>query len=155
MQNVDFATYELLDAAKRILIEHGWTAKEQNDPERAIVGFVLCDPKIQEMQWLRWMPFGRELEPKIVTYDSGPEFIALLRSLVIQPGSGSLFEPCHDMGNDMCGFAWYSQYKAGIAEVYRINMNTLISNDEVIHDLRSILMQVQLLAKSEKTKWQA
>lgn len=149
MQNVDFATYEQMDAAKRLLIEHGWTAKEQSDPTRAIVGFVLCDPKIQEMRWLRWLPFGRELEPQVTVCSSGPEFIDILRSHILQPYLPDLLEPCDDMEHDMCGFAWYGKYRAGIAEIYRISINQLLSDDS-IHNLRNILTQIQYLARVEK-----
>jgi hypothetical protein len=152
MENVDFATYEQMDAAKRVLIEFGWTAKEQNVPERAIVGFAMCDPTIQEIRWFRWLPFGRELEPKIITCNSGEEFVGFLQSHVLE---GDLFEPCDDMDHDMCGYAYYGEYKSGIAQIYRVDMN-LLTSDESIHKLRNIWTQVQYMHVAQaKAKAQA
>ena len=152
MENVDFATYEQMDAAKRVLIEFGWTAKEQNDPERAIVGFAMCDPTIREIRWFRWLPFGRELEPKLIICSSGEEFVDFLQSHILE---FDLFEPCDDMKNDMCGYAYYGEYKSGIAQIYRVNIHILIS-DESIHKLRNICTQVQYMhVARSKAKGQA
>lgn len=119
----DFDSWEGCVAAMRLLSESGWQTLESDNPEIGMLGFSASRQtggKEENVQ-LRWLVYGRQLQPQIHQCKNSQEFIQVLEQHAYEH-----IEPCNDPFARHIGFAVYDEANtAGIAKIYRIPMTQL------------------------------